>query len=94
MKSSIRVSVKSTDNTISSGSVAQKDLKRDGYIGVTFTISGETIGAEIAGFSCSLVYRYNPINDREKNINRCFIQRYVDKCQNPESIKNQLGINF
>lgn len=91
----MKVSTKSTDNSISTGLVAQKDLLMNGFINVNFYKSHMTIGVEVAGFSNDFIMYYNnPKNQKQRKMNQLFVDNYVNKCINPSDIINQLGINL
>lgn len=87
-----KIQTKSNDLSYSNGVVAQNDFKKCGYIDVTFYLNSERIGIEVAGFSSSYFYTFNPKSLKEIKSNKFFVERYIDKCENPITLKSQLGI--
>lgn len=85
LKTMTLVLTKSADPSISTGSVAQKDFLNYGSIGVTFYKSSHIVGVEIAGFMSQSVYYLNP-TEKQKRTNSLFIEKYVNKCVNPQEI--------
>lgn len=86
-----KIFAKSTDPSISTGYIAQKDLKRYGYISLDFYVNEKSIGVDIAGFSTFLKYTYFPINQKEILQNDRFLE-HVNKCEDSETVKQQLNI--
>lgn len=87
-----KVITKSFDKSISTGAVTQLDFSRWGHVYVTFLVNKATIGVEISGFCSKSVYYINPKNTREREINSWFVERYVNKCLDPQELKGQIGI--
>jgi hypothetical protein len=89
----LKISSKSIDPTISTGSVAQKDLLKWGHISVVFYKLHDIISVEIAGYSSQSFYRVNATTPKHFELNNLFVENYINKCQNPNRLKIDLGIN-
>lgn len=67
-----------TDNTVTTGPVAQKDFRQYGRIEIMFHVSIGRIGLSIAGFSTNHVFYLNP-TPVQKIANNVFYNKYVVK---------------
>jgi len=86
--------VKSTNRTISTGSTTQSDFNKYGHIYVTFFYDSKKIGVDVNGFSSPIIYNFNNTHNKKINqVNALFIEKYINKCVNPQEIKSILNIN-
>lgn len=81
--SDMNISGYTTDNTVTTGPVAQMDFRRDGYIGMTFHVNKGQIGLSIAGFSTNHVFYLKPTS-AQKISNTVFYNKYVVKFSEKE----------
>lgn len=88
-----KINARSTDSTISTGKVAQNDLKKFGYISLEFYVSESSIGVAVAGFSSVHSYSFKPKSKEDFIRNNYFVESFINKCDNPSFVKVQLGIN-
>lgn len=88
-----KINARSTDSTISTGVVAQNDLKKIGYISLQFYVSESLIGVDVAGFSSIHTYSCKANSKKDFSRNKYFVERFINKCDNPSFLKSQLGIN-
>ncbi len=74
-----------TDNTVSTGPVAQLDFVRHGKIGLTFHVNDKrgSIGLSIAGFETRHIYYMKPTKKQEAG-NLAFYENYVEKFSKKE----------
>lgn len=79
-----------TDNSISTGSIAQKDFKQNGRIGVEFHIFNGRIGLSIAGFCTNHIFYLKPIKNQIIT-NRIFYKKFIQKFNNKERIDEILN---
>lgn len=76
-----------TDNSVSTGPVAQSDFREHGRIELVFHVNEKfgVIGLSIAGFLTSRTYYLKP-NKKQELINAEFYSRYVENFNNKEKI--------
>lgn len=87
-----KIFAKSTDPTIASGRNSQRDLTKYGYIGLEFFVKESQIGLDISGFSTYHTFYFKPQTQKQVRSNVSFVECIVNKCQNPQELKESLGI--
>jgi hypothetical protein len=76
----------STDQKFSTGQLAQRTFSRTGKIYITFFIHNNRIGAEIEGFEIQTRFVKKPKNQKEKNCNKYFVDRFIKPCHNANEL--------
>ena len=81
-----------TDSSVTTSRIAQKDLLNSGRIVLEFHICKNLIGLSIAGFTTIWRFTFNPKNDKQRRINQEFIERFVMLSNDADALMNIINL--